>query len=311
MPSQRDDPAVQHAPLRHCFKLPPRARRRPLLKGLVGPHQTPLLLAAKTPSARLPSIRIPVLVLLLLSFNTARVDGDDRAPIAGGSSIRGEASISDAFADSFEARVTRASRKTQNPGAVRLVLLRNNSFGAKCLDGSPPGYYIRRGKGAGRANWHVHLPVGAWCGDGRSCAKRSLNLLGSSTPWAAEAAAAGRGSKKVYPAFTGLLSSSAAVNPAFHAWNLVRLVYCDGGGYTGTRGRIEVAGNKSLYLDRWNIMQAVLQDLRAKRGMAAAARILLSGSSAGGQAVVMLCDRVAAAFPAAYTKCFSDAGFLA
>ncbi|CAI7877795.1 unnamed protein product, partial [Closterium sp. NIES-53] len=175
----------------------------------------------------------------------------------------------------------------------------------------PPGYYIRRGKGAGRANWHVHLPVGAWCGDGRSCAKRSLNLLGSSTPWAAEAAAAGRGSKKVYPAFTGLLSSSAAVNPAFHAWNLVRLVYCDGGGYTGTRGRIEVAGNKSLYLDRWNIMQAVLQDLRAKRGMAAAARILLSGSSAGGQAVVMLCDRVAAAFPAAYTKCFSDAGFLA
>ncbi|CAI5505461.1 unnamed protein product [Closterium sp. Naga37s-1] len=125
---------------------------------------------------------------------------------------------------------------------------------------SPPGYYIRRGRGAGRANWHVHLPVGAWCGDERSCAKRSLNLLGSSTPWAAEAAAAaGRGSKKVYPAFTGLLSSSAAFNPAFHAWNLVRPVYCDGGGYTGTRGRMDVAGNKSLYLDGWNIVQAVLQ----------------------------------------------------
>ncbi|CAI5481385.1 unnamed protein product [Closterium sp. Yama58-4] len=254
-------------------------------------------------------ISVLVLLLLLLSFNTARVDGDGRAPI--GSSIRGKASISDAIAASFEARKTRASTKALKPGAVRLVLLRNNSFGAKCLDGSPPGYYIRRGRGAGGANWHVHLPVGGWCGDERSCTRRSLNPLGSTTHWAARAPAAGYGRKKAYPAFSGLLSSNAAVNPAFHTWNLVRLVYCDGGGYTGTRGRIDVGGNKSLYLDGWNIMQAVLQDLREKRGMAAASRILLSGSSAGGQAVVMLCDRVAAAFPAAYTKCFSDAAFLA
>ncbi|CAI5972252.1 unnamed protein product [Closterium sp. NIES-65] len=38
--------------------------------------------------------------------------------------------------------------------------------------------------------------------------------------------------------FAGVLSSNERINPLFHNWNLVRLLYCDGGGYAGTRGRI-------------------------------------------------------------------------
>ncbi|CAI7835584.1 unnamed protein product, partial [Closterium sp. NIES-53] len=49
--------------------------------------------------------------------------------------------------------------------------------------------------------------------------------------------------------------------------------------------------------------------LKSNRGFKSAAQILLSGSSAGGQAVVALCDRIAAAFPWAATRCISDSGF--
>ncbi|CAI5496454.1 unnamed protein product [Closterium sp. Naga37s-1] len=112
------------------------------------------------------------------------------------------------------------------------------------------------------------------------------------------------------PPFYGMLSSNSSINPPFHNWNLVRLIYCDGCGYSGTAGRVEVDSNGTvLYLDGRNIIQAVIEDLKAKGGIKSASQILLSGSSAGGQAVVSLCDLIAAAFPWAPTKCIADAGF--
>ncbi|CAI5975884.1 unnamed protein product [Closterium sp. NIES-64] len=59
------------------------------------------------------------------------------------------------------------------PGArrarVSFSLLRKVSAGARCLDGSPPGYYYRRGHGTGQRNWLIFLPVSGArgdCGDG-------------------------------------------------------------------------------------------------------------------------------------------------
>ncbi|CAI5954205.1 unnamed protein product [Closterium sp. NIES-65] len=57
-----------------------------------------------------------------------------------------------------------------NDGIARLVLLRNNSFRAKCLDGSPPGYYRRVGYGNGAKSWHIHFPGGGWCATRDECA---------------------------------------------------------------------------------------------------------------------------------------------
>ncbi|CAI7835580.1 unnamed protein product [Closterium sp. NIES-53] len=63
----------------------------------------------------------------------------------------------------------------------RLILLPDNAAGARCLDGSPPGYYFRAGTGAGRSMWHIYLPGGAWCGSAAQCVARSKTWLGSST----------------------------------------------------------------------------------------------------------------------------------
>ncbi|CAI5525134.1 unnamed protein product [Closterium sp. Naga37s-1] len=171
---------------------------------------------------------------------------------------------------------------------------------------SPPGYYFRAGTGGGKNMWHIYLPGGAWCGSAAQCVARSKTLYGTSTlyPTDPEPNAA------IRPPFYGMLSSNSTINPPFYNWNLVRLIYCDGAGYSGTAGRLEVGSNGTvLYLDGWNIIQAVIEDLQSKRGIKSAAQILLSGSSAGGQAVVALCDRIAAAFPWAPTKCIADSGF--
>ncbi|CAI7808215.1 unnamed protein product, partial [Closterium sp. NIES-53] len=216
----------------------------------------------------------------------------------------------------------------------------------------PPGYYFRPGTGSGSQNWHIYLPSGAWCVTVAECAERARTRLGTTRGYPKQL----NDSKT----FGGVLSSKERVNPIFHNWNLVRLLYCDGGGYAGTRGRINLSDSFSglsaadtlpksvrvapatnvsfdaagsagstgstgstrstgsnlllkhhsaIYLDGWNIIQAVLQDLQLQRGFGSASQILLSGSSAGGQATANLCDWLASSFPSASTRCLVDAGF--
>ncbi|CAI5473867.1 unnamed protein product [Closterium sp. Yama58-4] len=171
-------------------------------------------------------------------------------------------------------------------------------------EASPPGYYFRPGTGGGKSKWHIYLPHGGWCFSPDECLRRSRTASGSSTFFPAEPTNA-----NLSPDFKGILSSNSSINPHFHNWNLVRLIYCDGGGYAGTAGRLDVGNGTAIYLDGWKIVQAVIQDLKSTRGIRSADQILLVGSSAGGQAAVALCDRIAGAFPWAATKCVSDSGF--
>ncbi|CAI5971739.1 unnamed protein product [Closterium sp. NIES-64] len=194
----------------------------------------------------------------------------------------------------------------------RLILLPNNSFGGRCLDGSPPGYYFRPGTGSGRLRWHIHLLGGGWCASEGECVNRTLTSVGSSKYWAADP---GFPKGKQYaPKMRGILSERRRSNPAFHSWNLVVMLYCDGGGYMSIRGpvRVHVGPGKQrmIHMQGWNNVQAVMHDINLNRGANAATQVLLSGCSAGGQAVIMLCDRMAAAFPAAATKCLSDSAFI-
>ncbi|CAI5984808.1 unnamed protein product [Closterium sp. NIES-65] len=56
-------------------------------------------------------------------------------------------------------------------------------------------------------------------------------------------------------------------------------------------------------------LAAVLEDLQHHRGFGAASQILLSGSSAGGQAMANLCDWLASSFLSASIRCLVDSGF--
>ncbi|CAI7865420.1 unnamed protein product [Closterium sp. NIES-54] len=199
--------------------------------------------------------------------------------------------------------------------ATRLVFLPSNAYTSKCLDGSPPAYYFRAGVGAGKRKWHVHLPTGGWCFSPGECLDRANSPLGSSRFWATRLPAVVENGGKVlnaseeYPQLGGLLSQDSVANPVFHAWNLVWVVYCDGGAYSSTRGRADMGGGASVYMQGRQILDDIITDLRTRQGMGAASHVLFSGSSAGGHAIIMHCDRLAAAFPRASSKCLADSGF--
>eukprot|EP00475_Leptophrys_vorax_P020340 TRINITY_DN2780_c0_g1_i1.p1 TRINITY_DN2780_c0_g1~~TRINITY_DN2780_c0_g1_i1.p1 ORF type:complete len:419 (+),score=-12.41 TRINITY_DN2780_c0_g1_i1:118-1374(+) len=188
---------------------------------------------------------------------------------------------------------------------LTLFVLDENPFGAKCLDGSPPGYFFRPGVGSGAHSWHVYLPGGGWCTSLDDCAARAQTALGSTRPWTPRRKSA----QHMEHLFQGILSGSRGSNPGFADWNLVVPVYCDGGGYGGRAGARPVNSSSTIYLDGWRIVKAIMSDLMDRRGISSASQVLLSGCSAGGQAVGMLCDQVETLLPRADVKCLMDAGF--
>jgi hypothetical protein len=90
--------------------------------------------------------------------------------------------------------------------------------GARCLDGSPGGYYIRthnaKGLAADPKKWIVFMQGGGWCSSDEDCAGRSAGKLGSSTGWG--------------PTYTHAYEGSQtfAMKP-FDSYTVVYAMYCD------------------------------------------------------------------------------------
>ena len=56
-----------------------------------------------------------------------------------------------------------------------------NATGARCIDGSPPFYALRRASAEiNRTKWYFHIEGGGWCVSAEDCAARGLTRLGSS-----------------------------------------------------------------------------------------------------------------------------------
>ncbi|CAI7901529.1 unnamed protein product [Closterium sp. NIES-54] len=198
----------------------------------------------------------------------------------------------------------------RKPAHIVRVLLRQNRFGARCLDGSPPGFYIRRGYSTGRKSFIIYLQGGGWCHNVAQCAERTQTVLGSSKFWRHPTDPGFQASLEKYGStFTGILSRNATENPSYYNWHVVNVFYCDGGGFSGTAGAVRVNNTFSMHLDGAKILQAVLEDLQLRWGMRTAKRVLFTGCSAGGQAVSNTCDIVADQLPWASVKCLMDGGF--
>ncbi|CAI7885679.1 unnamed protein product [Closterium sp. NIES-53] len=188
-------------------------------------------------------------------------------------------------------------------------LNQTNVYHGKCLDGSEPGYYIRKGNKRGAQNWVVHLMGGSWCTSRSQCMVRAQTSLGSTRLWPEP------GSKSFFAkmnefgaGFAGILSRKGRENPTFNDWNAVLVVYCDGGLYAGSRGAYTANLTSPFFLEGHASLASVIHDLRL-RGLGSARNVLFSGCSAGAQAVAMTCDAMARALPSASVKCLMDAGF--
>jgi hypothetical protein len=81
---------------------------------------------------------------------------------------------------------------------------------------------MRPGSGESAEKWIVHLMGGGWCNRGvLDCYMRSMTNLGTTNVW-----------PDTY-SLNGFLSDDPTVNPDFHDWNIVYVIYCDGGSFAG------------------------------------------------------------------------------
>ena len=141
------------------------------------------------------------------------------------------------------------------------------SYGARCLDGSPSGYYYREGTTDDKDSFVIYLQGGGLCISAKECKSRARGRLGSSTTWAPN-----------HTDHSNVLSSNATYNP-FATWSHVFVPYGSGDVYVGTQREKNGAG---LYYAGHLTMEAIVDDLLNTTALGAAKRVLLSGGSAGG-----------------------------
>lgn len=200
-------------------------------------------------------------------------------------------------------RLFASNRTSSNEGVYELHLLPNSSAnGAVCLDGSPPGFYLRNGTSLEKSKWIIFFQGGAWCDDEDSCYQRSYTALGSSTCF---------GDYLQDEECEGLLSSHVKHNPEFYNWSSVFVPYCDGASFTGDREKPLEFNDKLLYFRGRRILDALLDEF-LRRGMDKASEIILSGSSAGALSAMVHSDYIRTRvrrLSNASVRVLADAGF--
>ncbi|KAG6425297.1 hypothetical protein SASPL_115725 [Salvia splendens] len=168
------------------------------------------------------------------------------------------------------------------------------SKGAVCLDGSAPAYSYVEGFGTGSHSWIVYLVGGGWCNHISDCRARSSSRLGSSHLMASQTT------------FSGILDFDCTSNPDFCNWHKVFIYYCDGSSFMSD---IEHSHAKNLTFRGARIFNVMMDEMLAK-GMRNAQNAILTGTSAGGLATILHCDKFRKLFSDEIrVKCISDSGF--
>ena len=158
-------------------------------------------------------------------------------------------------------------------GEWKKVLLPTEAGGV-CLDGSPGGFYYRRGVGS---KWLVFHQGGGWCNSHEDCIARGRTGLGSSQYWAESP--------------TGWFYGGAVLfdSPHFSGFHVVYAMYCDGGSWAGN-GQYNLSGNMVYYRGR-PLMDAFI-DVLLTIGLWNATEVVYGGCSAGALAVYINIDYV-------------------
>lgn len=159
---------------------------------------------------------------------------------------------------------------------------------ARCLDGSPGGFYWRpASQSENSSRWVFNLEGGGECIDLKSCTERNGTALGGSGQW---------------PKTTQLYQHQSAdpkQNPDMHTWNQVFIKYCSGDLHMGLQNATSET-LPGLRFSGHRIIEAVLATLQAEDTfpeLAKAELVVWSGESAGGLGCVSTVDFVRDSLP--------------
>ena len=164
----------------------------------------------------------------------------------------------------------------------------DDSYNAKCLDGSNYRFNFIQGKGEGKNKFFFYLEGGGWCGQEtlgdnfiESCFERANTSLGSKI---------GFFSSLVISRLVRLLSSKEKYNPNFYNWNKIFVRYCDGSSFISDR-TYENNGSK-IYMYGKNNLLGVLNYLKLNNNFTEADSVILSGFSAGSFATLIYANYI-------------------
>ena len=162
---------------------------------------------------------------------------------------------------------------------------------ALCLDGSPGAYYSYHQENVDK--WLIYIEGGAWCFTAESCAERAQTPLGSSKSYL-ESFPRDQGHGHNPVLLGGITSGNCTLNPTFCQHNVVFIKYCDGASFTGSKtgGSSSSSSINDLHYRGFDILTAILTDLKTKHNINTASEVLLTGGSAGAMAVFLHADYI-------------------
>jgi O-palmitoleoyl-L-serine hydrolase len=210
-----------------------------------------------------------------------------------------------------------------------------DTFGARCLDGTPPRYWLQSAKqgSVNASKWIFDFEGGAWCESIEDCASRAYGYtcwLGSTRPECLERQAPGDGFPGIPYNDTmdfldipsclgsrwcgGLMNNDPTKNELSYDWNKVMVEYCDGFSYASNNSTVTYVSfngtdNLPLYFRGRANVDAMIADLSTHHGLSDATDVLISGNSAGGLATYWAADRLSAQLSPAKVWVAPDSGF--
>jgi hypothetical protein len=166
--------------------------------------------------------------------------------------------------------------------------------GAVCLDGSPGGFYFRKGT---TNNWIVFHQGGGWCSSDQDCLSRSQTALGSSKSWG--------------PTYTDTYEASALFDtPPFNTWNQAYVMYCDGTSWTSEVAKPVPVGSSTIYYRGRPLLDALIDQLLTM-GLSQAKEAIYGRCSAGGLTAYLHADYFKSRVPAGMrVSALADAMFV-
>jgi len=148
---------------------------------------------------------------------------------------------------------------------------------AKCLDGSPAGYFLRE---QDPTRWVVFLQGGGLCVEEVDCQMRARTTLGSSKRWGDS-----------WEEDESIFSATLPERPGsvFAGWSQVFVPYCSGDMWLGADRHRRILGQ--LQMSGHLILDTVLEHISNTTEFSTKSReVVFSGSSAGGVGVIQHAD---------------------
>jgi len=148
---------------------------------------------------------------------------------------------------------------------------------AKCLDGSPAGYFLRE---QDSTRWVVFLQGGGLCVEAIDCQMRARTALGSSKRWG-----------DVWNEEDSIFSAETPEQKGsvFAGWSQVFVPYCSGDMWLGTDRHRRILGK--LRMSGHLILDTVLEHLSNTTEFGTkTSEVVFAGSSAGGVGVIQHAD---------------------